>query len=446
LGLCLAAALATACDDDIQLDYSPSHPQLEASTPAAANFGDSIPFTVTVSGDVPLSTLTARLFYGEEAMDSLTLRTKEAGSYSGKLFAPFLKDVPDGNATLTFTLVDTHLSKATKESNISLTRRQYPYLILVTAYQSYAMLPTGTANEYAATEYFPSTDLPAYIKTPVLTDNANEVTFGWENGAVTQGVTESIPFASPVGGKYSVTFNTLTYAASPFFEILLNSAQMSMVDKTHYQIDVDLTQNQAISVEGINDLTDWWIDPDFLAQTSVGNYTFVPTSGRYRIIADLTLKYFRVYALGDDGQPAIFHTADGSGAIWAIGENIGKPSLASNTVGWTTEKGLCMAPMGGGIYRISFVAGTQITADVINFKFYFQMGWGDSKDGTVPVEFDTFSSINGGLVLVGDGTGKHDKGNLYLADGVTLEAGATYIFTIDASGGGATATLSVVKK
>lgn len=34
---------------------------------------------------------------------------------------------------------------------------------------------------------------------------------------------------------------------------------------------------------------------------------------------------------------------DGTGALWIIGDGIGKPSVATNAVGWTTEKGLCMS-------------------------------------------------------------------------------------------------------
>lgn len=29
---------------------------------------------------------------------------------------------------------------------------------------------------------------------------------------------------------------------------------------------------------------------------------------------------------------------DGTGALWIIGDGIGKPSVATNAVGWTTEK------------------------------------------------------------------------------------------------------------
>jgi hypothetical protein len=429
-----------ACDNsDMELDLSPSNPLLEVSAPAAANFGDSIPFTLTVDGDVPLSTVTARLFYGEEEMGSTVIRTRTPGTYSGKLFAPFLQNIPDGTATLSFTMIDTHTSKVTKESDIRLTRMQYPYLILVTAAKSYPMLPTGVPNEYAATETFPNTDLPAYIKTPVTTENANEITFGWEGGAVTQGVTADIPFVSAVAGEFSVSFNTLTYAAAPFFEILFNGANMAMTDKTHYQIDVDITQGQAITVEGITDIADWWIDPDFLTETGDGEYSFVPISGRYRFIADLGLKYFRVFAL-NGSVPAKFSDATGTGAIWIIGEHVGKPNL-SNAVGWNTGTALCMAPMGNKVYKVSFVAGEQINTAQINFKFFGE------KDNWLE-EFSVFGAINdGGVIVVGLGqdVNQMDKGNLALQPGVTLEAGATYVFTIDGSSGHDTATLTVEK-
>jgi hypothetical protein len=433
------AAFTTACDDGvIEPDLSPGTPQLEVSAPTAANFGDNIPFSVTVSDNVPLSVVTAQLFFGEEEMNHVTLRTREAGTYTGSLFAPFLPNIPDGNATLRFTMTDTHLSKATQEVSISLTRAQYPYLIFVTADAAYQMLPTGAPNEYAATDYFPSTDLPGYIKTPVLTDHATEVTFGWEGGVITQGSTTDIPFVSPVGGEFSITFNTLTYAAAPFFEILVNDTPMTLQDKTHYQIDLDLTQGTTLTVEGIEDLATWWIDPDFLTQTAVGKYTFVPLSGRYRLIADLTLKFFRIYSLNGN-DPAVLDVTTGEGAVWVIGDNVGKPTVAGNVVGWSTEKALCMAPVAAKKYRITLVAGQQVDTHAINFKFFHQMGWGG--------EFGANLTSTSDVVQVGAGqeVNGHDAGNLFLPEGTILEAGATYLFTIDLTAGINAAVLTVEK-
>ncbi len=203
------------------------------------HFGDNLPFTATVSDDIPLSTLTAILYFGEEEVERTTIRTKENGEYKGTIAVPFLKDIPDGTATLEFVLLNTTL-KVQRRALMFHYPCSYPYLILVTPTATYPMLPTGQPFEYAATEPFPSTDLPAYIKTPVVDDKGREIIFGWESGAVKQDVSENIPFVSPVGGTFSVTFNTKTYQAAPFFEILLNGEKMTMLDKQNYVIDANL--------------------------------------------------------------------------------------------------------------------------------------------------------------------------------------------------------------
>ena len=44
---------------------------------------------------------------------------------------------------------------------------------------------------------------------------------------------------------------------------------------------------------------------------------------------------------------------DGTGALWIIGDGIGKPSVATNAVGWTTEKGLCMSQIEAKKYQVT---------------------------------------------------------------------------------------------
>jgi hypothetical protein len=299
------------------------------------------------------------------------------------------------------------------------------------------MLSTGQPNEYAATEAFPSTDLPGYIKTPVLDDKGNEIVFGWEAGAVTNGVSEYIPFVSPVGGTYSVTFNTLTYEAGPFFEILFNGQKMHMVDKENFELDVELTQGQEITVEGLGDLADWWIDADYFIQEEVGLYNFAPISGKYRITANIPLQYFRVEVL--DGNSPASLKEDGTGAIWIIGEHVGKPSVESREVGWEPSRALCMAPVGDKKYQLTVVGGETIRTDNINFKFFHQKGWGGEFGGNA-------ISTSSDIVFIGDGENGRDSGNLGILPDVTLESGATYVFEVDLSAGNEAVVLTVTKK
>src|SRR5690554_4551954 len=306
--------LAT-CTNEVVEPHQEGDPTMEIEGQFTnIHFGDLLPFEVTVNDNIALSTLTAVLYFGEEEVSRTTIRTKENGEYSGSIAVPFEKNIPDGTATLEFILLNTTLKSVTKSFDVPVSRADYPYLILVTEDGSYPMLPTGQPNEYAATEAFPSTDLPAYIKTPVVDDKANEIVFGWEAGTITEGVSTFIPFVSQASGTYSVTFNTFSYEATPFFEILLNGQKMQMLDKDNFEVNVDLTQGQEISIAGLEDLDEWWIDPDFFSQQEVGTYNFNPIAGRYRIIANVPLKYFKVEVLDGDSPASL--KEDGTGAVW----------------------------------------------------------------------------------------------------------------------------------
>jgi hypothetical protein len=436
--LSLMGLVALSCTDEVTEIQPEGNPVLEIEDQFSnVHFGDDLPFMATVSDEISLSTLTAILYFGEEEVSSTTIRTKENGEYSGTISVPFEKDIPDGTATLEFVLLNTTLKSVTKSFDVSISRAQYPYLILITEDASYPMLPTGQPNEYAATEAFPSTDLPGYIKTPVLDDKGNEIVFGWEAGAVTNGVSEYIPFVSPVGGTYSVTFNTLTYEAGPFFEILFNGQKMHMVDKENFELDVELTQGQEITVEGLGDLADWWIDADYFIQEEVGLYNFAPISGKYRITANIPLQYFRVEVL--DGNSPASLKEDGTGAIWIIGEHVGKPSVESREVGWEPSRALCMAPVGDKKYQLTVVGGETIRTDNINFKFFHQKGWGGEFGGNA-------ISTSSDIVFIGDGENGRDSGNLGILPDVTLESGATYVFEVDLSAGNEAVVLTVTKK
>ena len=437
LGLITLAGI-TSCSDEATEIKKEGNPVLKVQSAFSnVHFGDQVPFSVEVSDDIPLSVLTVTLYFGEEQVSQTKIRTKENGIYNGKIAVPFIKDIPDGVATLEFSLRNITMKTTAETLDVPITRAAYPYLILITENGSYPMSPTETLYEYAITEPFPSTDLPAYIKTPVVDEKGDEIIFGWESGKITNGTNEYIPFVSPIGGAYTVTFNIKSFQASPFFEILLNGEKLSMVDKENYTIDVDLSQEEELLIEGLSDLDEWWIDVDYLKEVSTGLYNFVPISGRYRINANLKYKYFEIKKL-DGNQPAKL-SEDGTGAIWIIGEKIGKPSVDEREVGWDTSKAICMSPIGSKKYQLTVVGGETVRTDNINFKFFHQNDWGG--------EFSSETlSTDSDIIFIGDGENGRDNGNLGIVEGKQLEEGATYVFVVDVSAGINKGVLTVTKK
>lgn len=432
----VSSMLLFSCSNEVMEPQKEGSPTIKVESQFAnVHFGDLLPFEVTVNDEVPLSTLSVILYYGDEEVSRTTIRTKENGLYSGNIEVPYIKGVPNGTATLEFRLVNITMKEVSQIVDLPVKLAPYPYLILVTADASYPMVPTGDPDIYAATEAFPSTELPAYIKSPTVDKKGREMIFGWDSGAasVVEGSTEKIPYVSSESGTYTVSFNARTFETGPFFELLLNGRKLSMVDKDNYRIDIDLTNGEEINFEG---LSDWWVDPDYFDMEG-DKITFKPISGKYRVTANLISNWLRVEALSGNDLATL--QTDGSGAIWVIGDNVGKPSYRDNLVGWNPSNGLCMSPIGDNKYQITLVAGKSVNATEINFKFFHQKNWGK--------EFGSESlTTNSKIVFVGDGDNGRDNGNLGLLTGVVLEEGVSYVFTIDVSAGIEKGILTVVRE
>ncbi len=131
--------------------------------------------------------------------------------------------------------------------------------------------------------------------------------------------------------------------------------------------------------------------------------------------------------------------ADGTGAIWVIGDSQGKPTFANG--GWDPAKAFCMAPMGNGKYQISFVAGETVMTYKGNFVFFLAKDWAPSFDPTT-------LTVNSDLVIIGEGQAVNgvDRGNIYLAPDKTFSEGKTYVFVVDVSAGIDKAVLTVEER
>lgn len=442
LSLALSGLFLTACNDDDPIMGNPVIDYKDAAT--QAHFGDSLAFTVKATDvDVPLSTLKAQLFFGEEMVEETVIRTKESGKdYTGKIYVPYFANVPDGTATLKLILQNINFTITEQEYPVAISHPQFPYLTLVADTQegeteaaTYRMEPKGN-NIY---EY--SGKLPQKIKgkiiAPKVGENGNELIFGYSNNAVTIGAESGIPFSNSKAGKYTIALNTYTFEASPFVILKLNGVELEAIDDDKSQVDLSLLKGQAVAVEGIPNIEDWWIDPDFFTKNDDGSLSFNAINGDYRIIVNQKLQYFRVEVL-KNGDPASLAT-DGTGALWVVGTDFGKPSLSSNETGWNTDKAVCMAPVADKVYQMTLVGGKTIKTTSTNFKFYGgAMSWDNE------FKHDRITSTSS-LILVGDGTGGHDDGNLYLADGEKLKDNVVYVFTVDMTAGVDKAVLSVTE-
>lgn len=145
-----------SCKDEVEI---PGNPVINIQTsPADALFGDSLPFTIKATdADVPLSTLKARLFYGDEMVSETVIRTKVSGQdYTGKIYIPFLKNVPDGTATLVYVLQNINFTITTDSLDLKCKRPDYPSLTLVGENGNEYEMKRVAKNQYAVKDDFPA--------------------------------------------------------------------------------------------------------------------------------------------------------------------------------------------------------------------------------------------------------------------------------------------------
>lgn len=226
----------------------------------------------------------------------------------------------------------------------------------------------------------------------------------------------------------------------PPADITVNGTKMTQLDMDNYQVDLDLTQGQTLTLGGADAFTPAWINPDFFEAASATSVKLVPVSGKYRITANLATKVIDALVLNADGSGLATLSDDGHGAVYFIGYGIGSPAAADEP-GWTTEKGVCVPEAASGIYRMtaqagvegSTVLGQRFRVSSWSGKFFKNRGWDGLGTFSLAAGTEAFFSIAG-------------DGNIEIAQGVTLEEGATYELTLDVTGGNDHPVVSLVKK
>lgn len=226
----------------------------------------------------------------------------------------------------------------------------------------------------------------------------------------------------------------------PPADITVNGTKMTQLDMDNYQVDLDLTQGQTLTLGGADAFTPAWINPDFFEAASATSVKLVPVSGKYRITANLATKVIDALVLNAEGSGLAMLSDDGHGAVYFIGYGIGSPAAADEP-GWTTEKGVCVPEAASGIYRMtaqagvegSTVLGQRFRVSGWSGKFFKNRGWDGLGTFSLAAGTEAFFSIAG-------------DGNIEIAQGVTLEEGATYELTLDVTGGNDHPVVSLVKK
>ncbi|MBO5217009.1 MAG: DUF5121 domain-containing protein [Alistipes sp.] len=433
----LAIATMVGCKDDPELRVTDQGPQMNVvAVDAEAYFGSNIHFEVTMNDVRPLSTLKAQLFFDEEMVAETVIRTKENGTYEGTVLVPFAPAIPDGTAKLALVGQNIEFGLTTIEQDVAVYRPQPEKIYFVSGDQEYEMARQSDYL-YSVTAEFPQKP-KGYFRTDELDVDGTIATFGWKSGSIAWDSTADIPLSNAVAGEYPITFDMFSFEATPFLKLMFAGSELGLRDgsDSQYIAAVALKQGETYTLEGL-DISAWTIDPDWFTSNGDGSMVCNVIDGYYLVQFDTAAEYVSAMTCDAAGVPAMFDTATGKGALYLVGEGLGKPNLAG-APGWVPEKGLCLAPVAADKHQITAIAGLSMKADGINFKFFGQNnGWG-------PVELKgDMLSCTSDLILVGQGVDGYDSGNVYLQEGKTFEPGGVYTFTLTWNGG--TGTFEVAK-
>ena len=421
LSTLLAAAVLAGClREEPEFITTDKGPTQTVTLPSTALMGSQMDFSVTLTDEIALSTLKIKVLFDETVVADTTIRTKTNGTYEGHLMIPFLKDIPDGTATVKVTSQNIQFGLTDQSFDLPVKRPSFAYITLTDETgNTFKMEPKGN-HLYEVTGSFPG-EVNGYLTTAPFDAQGRTLSFGYGATGIELNGASPIPYSNGVAGDYTLSFNALSFEGSPFVVLTINDAKCVMADKENYYAVLNLTQGGTLTFDGYAPgYDDFIIDPDFFEKQADGTLKFLAVNGLYKVNIGLAEKFFRVERMASASDYA---TLSNGGAVWIIGEkgHYGKPVPVA--AGWNTETGpLCMAEVSPKIHQATFEAGTQMVISGLNIKFFHQHGWGGEFGG---------GSITTDSPLLSIG---ESDGNVHFADGVKLDMGGVYRFTLDLNG------------
>ena len=412
----LAGAVALAsCQREPEFRTTDIGPEMTVNSCTESTYmGADIKFSVSINDkDFALSTLKAKLLYDETEVNNVTIRTKENGTYEGTIQAPLYKDVPDGIASVVFASQNVGMGLTYDTLFVQLQRPDFESLTLVTEEGEDYVLPRVEAYKYELSGSFPE-KVKGVLVTPAINAEGDVITLGWDGSALSATNTNSIPFTAGVAGEYTISADLMSLKASP-----MGATNVSAV--------YELKQGQVMDFGGIVDLNNWTLDYDFfVVNDDFTEVTFRAVDGYYLLSYDVKNMYVKVEPVDAEGN-TLSLSSDGTGAVWVIGANFGKPVIGP---GWnTTEGAYAMAQVSEKVYQFTLTAPGQLAVSGADFKFFHQKGWGG--------EFLTanYAEVNIDPAFEMPAADGNIKGK-------ELKGGKSYKLTLDLTGGVNAAKLS----
>lgn len=422
--IAIAGIATLSCNKEPEMQYAENGPEMTINSyTEKVNMGSMIKFSVSVSdSEYDLSTVKARLLFDETEVGAATIRTKENGTYEDAILVPLMKGIPDGIATVEFIAQNVGLAKTIQTVAVDVSRPNPKTVVLVDAEgKEYTM--TKTADyKYSYSALLPQ-KFSVYAQVPSLVEG-EPIVLGWNGSELEVNAKNPIPFSATEMADYTVSIDLENLTAEPFNMVVKTVSNLSESNNTEV---LTLRQNRAIEFKGIPEIKDWELDRDFFKLDEDKNVIFLAVNGRYRLTADFKNTFIKVEPVDENDKPLTLG-ADGTGGLWMIGANFGKPSIGP---GWnTTDGAYATAQVSPKIFQITFNVGSQL-GEKPSLKFFHQKGWGG--------EYKAYSKVNDatGIFTITGG------GNIELQSGKSLVDGRAYQFIVDLTQGVDSPVLSI---
>ena len=283
----------------------------------------------------------------------------------------------------------------------------------------------GWGGEFVKTDYAENNLAPAFTMTDTGNIQGAELK-GGKSYKIVLDLTGGVKAAKVSYEEVEVPVNML--------DIQVNGvAAMKLSNSVYKVMAVEVAQNSILTFSGIDNPLDWYVDPDHFELTAEG-LKFKAVSGYYSFELDLANQFVTPRRVKADGKAATY--AD-ERAITIMGWGIAHPMMTSQ-LAWDSGQLITLAEIEDGVYQFTgkavaedgdlvddkdtdddasdVVMGGRWRYDHVSMKFFGQAGWGDEY-GTVTLtpEAQKWLAV---------------PGNIELAEGVTLEMGATYVMTV----------------
>lgn len=200
-------------------------------------------------------------------------------------------------------------------------------------------------------------------------------------------------------------------------------AALKMSNEVYKVMAASVEQNSIISFSGISNPLDWYVDPDHFELTGEG-LKFKAVSGFYSFELNLANQFVTARRVKEDGKAATY--AD-EGAITFMGWGAAQYKMTEQ-LAWENGALITLAEIEDGVYQFSGIAveetdgetvGGRWRYDYLSAKFFGQAGWGAEQASDLNLTDEARKYL------------KQSAGsNIEMADGVTLEKGATYVMTV----------------